>query len=122
MVCSILARRTNDLFLPSAKIPAAVTATNSFEEALRGAEIDAGAEPVPLVADGVAVNLRLNALLLHLLHRLVVNLARGPARSRSAQGERVLQGIRVFHRISQAGRRLHATALTGSLLKLTRTK
>ena len=39
-VCeSILARRANDLFLAGAKIPAAVTPTNSFEEALRGAEI-----------------------------------------------------------------------------------
>ncbi len=39
-VCeSISARRTNDLFLAGANIPSAVTPTNSFEEALRGAEI-----------------------------------------------------------------------------------
>jgi glycerol-3-phosphate dehydrogenase (NAD(P)+) len=39
-VCeSIVARRTNDLFLAGAKIPAAVTPTNSLQEALGGAEI-----------------------------------------------------------------------------------
>src|SRR5512143_1599192 len=36
---SILARRTNDLFLAGAKIPETVFPTNSFEDALRGAEI-----------------------------------------------------------------------------------
>ena len=36
---SICARRTNDLFLPDAKIPEGVAPTNSFEEALSGAEI-----------------------------------------------------------------------------------
>jgi glycerol-3-phosphate dehydrogenase (NAD(P)+) len=39
-VCqSIASRHTNDLFLGGAEIPTAVTATNSLEEALRGAEI-----------------------------------------------------------------------------------
>ncbi|MGH9524524.1 MAG: NAD(P)H-dependent glycerol-3-phosphate dehydrogenase [Terriglobales bacterium] len=36
---SICTRRTNDLFLPEAKIPETVQPTNSFEEALSGAEI-----------------------------------------------------------------------------------
>lgn len=36
---SICARRTNDMFLPGAQIPATVQPTNSFEEALDGAEI-----------------------------------------------------------------------------------
>ncbi len=36
---SILAHRSNDLFLPGAQIPAAVTPTNSLEDALRGATI-----------------------------------------------------------------------------------
>ena len=36
---SILARRTNDLFLAGSQIPQTVTPTNSFEEALRGAQI-----------------------------------------------------------------------------------
>ncbi len=39
-VCgSIQARRTNDLFLPGAEIPAAVTPTNSLADALHAAEI-----------------------------------------------------------------------------------
>jgi len=39
-VCeSILARRINNLFLPGAEIPATVTATNSLDVALAGAEI-----------------------------------------------------------------------------------
>jgi glycerol-3-phosphate dehydrogenase (NAD(P)+) len=39
-VCqSIGERRVNELFLPGCQIPPAVTATNSMEEALRGAEI-----------------------------------------------------------------------------------
>ncbi len=39
-VCeSIISRRTNDLFLAGSSIPQSVTPTNSFEEALRGAEI-----------------------------------------------------------------------------------
>jgi glycerol-3-phosphate dehydrogenase (NAD(P)+) len=39
-VCeSIQARHVNDLFLPGDPIPETVSATNSFEEALRGAEI-----------------------------------------------------------------------------------
>jgi len=39
-VCeSILSRRTNDLFLAGSQIPQSVTPTNSFEDALRGAEI-----------------------------------------------------------------------------------
>jgi glycerol-3-phosphate dehydrogenase (NAD(P)+) len=36
---SILTRRSNDLFLPGAPIPDSVAPTNSFEEALRGAQI-----------------------------------------------------------------------------------
>lgn len=36
---SICTRRTNDLFLPGAQIPAAVQPTNSFEEALGGADM-----------------------------------------------------------------------------------
>jgi glycerol-3-phosphate dehydrogenase (NAD(P)+) len=39
VVESITARRTNDLFLPTAPIPERVEPTNSFEDALRGAEI-----------------------------------------------------------------------------------
>jgi len=39
-VCeSIRGRRVNDLFLPGGAVPEAVYPTNSFEEALRGAEI-----------------------------------------------------------------------------------
>jgi glycerol-3-phosphate dehydrogenase (NAD(P)+) len=45
-VCaSIGARRINDLFLPGDVIPETVSATNSFEEALRGAEIVVSAMP-----------------------------------------------------------------------------
>ncbi|ABF41138.1 glycerol 3-phosphate dehydrogenase (NAD(P)+) [Candidatus Koribacter versatilis Ellin345] len=39
VVASILARRTNDLFLPEASIPATVTVTDSLTDALNGAEI-----------------------------------------------------------------------------------
>src|SRR5437660_5097432 len=58
--------------------------------ALRGAEVNTRSQSMPLVADGMAVDLRLDPFLLHFLHGLVVDVACWTSRTRRPQRERIL--------------------------------
>ena len=59
---------------------------------------------MPLVSNGVAIDLGLDPFLLHFIHCLGINLGGGLARARCAQGERVLQRVCILHCILEPSR------------------